>query len=230
MKQLKFLVLIAFCSLLFFKGSCSKEEEGNKLDKISQLYYIEYDEPSRSLYTYALFTEPNDIPFLLVSPAFVNMNGFTLNRDGTNPTYSLRVTNTSLAANYQWEYNDEQNRLLKNAINFNGRTIALNALPDSVSRTTPVNIGWNNIVQDREKVIISVLKNDTLLFLLEQTVVGSTNLQVIFSPSVVDTSIKKIYLQATKECHADLQQKTLNGGGEIKLFYSSKKDSIILRN
>lgn len=230
MKQIKFLLLIAICCFGFFKGSCSKEEEGNSLDKISQYYHIQYDEPSRVLYTSATFKQQNGSSVTLSSPAFVNMNGFTLNREGTSAVYSLTVSNTGLASIYKWEYNDEQNRLFKNEINFNGRTVSLLDLPDSVNRSTPVNVSWNNVVQSGEKVIISVLKNDSVLFKLEQAVVGATNLQVIFSPSVVDTSIKKVYLQASKDCRADLQNKTLNGGGEIKLFYSSKRDSIYLRN
>lgn len=229
MKQANFLFLLIICCFAFFNGSCSKEE-GNDLDKVSQYYHIQYDEPSRTLYTSAAFKQSNGASFLLSPPAFVNMNGFTLNQEGSSAKYSLTVSNTGLASNYIWEYNDEQNRLLKNEINFNGRTIAFNTLPDSVSRNTPVNISWNNVVQTGEKVTVSVLKSDSVLFRLEQTVVGATNLQVIFSPSVVDTSIKKIYLQAAKECKTDLQQKTLNGGGEINLLYSSKKDSIFLRN
>lgn len=229
MKQANFLFLLMICCFAFFNGSCKKEEENN-LDKISQYYHIQYDEPSRTLYTSATFKQQNGSSFTLSSPAFVNMNGFTLNQEGTSAVYSLSVSNTGLASIYKWEYNDEQNRLYKNEINFTGRTVSLMELPDSVNRSTPVNVSWNNVVQNGEKVILSVLKNDSVLFKLEQAVVGATNLQVIFSPSVVDTSIKKVYLQAAKECRADLQNKTLNGGGEIKSFYSSKKDSIYLRN
>jgi hypothetical protein len=159
------------------------------------------------------------------------LNGLIMSKALIGSVYTLTVTNTAVASNYQWEYNDNQNRVYRNEVSFNGRTIAFLPLPDSVQRTTPVNISWNSIVQTDENVKVKIINsaNDSNLVTLEQNVVGATNIQVIFS-SYVPSTISKVYLQAIRHYETGIQQKTPSGDGRIKLDYYSKRDSIYLRN
>lgn len=230
MKQIKFLVLLTISCLAFFKGSCPKDNEVD-IDKINQNYFISYNEAKLQLYTEATFKLPSGTEVELTSPSYIKLNGLPLTKSLIGSVYTLTVTGTALASNYQWEYNDNQNRVYKNEINFNGRTISFLPLPDSVQRTTPVNISWNSVVQTDENVKVNIINsvNDSTLVTIEQNVVGATNIQVIFS-SYVPSAVNKIYLQAIRHYETGIQQKTPSGDGRIKLDYYSKRDSIKLSN
>jgi hypothetical protein len=230
MKQTKFLVLLAICCLAFFKGSCPKDNEVD-IDKINQNYYLSYNEDKLLLYTEAIFTLPSGSEVELTSPSYIKMNGLSLTKALIGSAYYLTVTNVGISSNYQWEYNDNQNRVYRNETNFIGRTISFQTLPDSTQRTTPVNISWNGVIQTDENVKVHVINstNDSTLVTLEQNVVGATNIQVIFS-QYVPATVNKIYLQAIRHYETGIQQKTPNGDGRIKLDYYSKRDSIRFSN